>query len=131
MDKRRLITIAVLLILYDRIEFLYYAFDNPEEKVGFILKGDPIRKDSYIYFASIMFQQVITSIIVYLFLPWRETKWFVIASVIVFIEYFFTYGQPFFKIPLPGEFYIPGSASTLRMISVCYVMYGCVKRALE
>lgn len=130
MDKKRLITIAILLILYDRVEFLYYALDNPDQKIGFIFKGDPIRADSYIYFASIMLQQVITSIIVYLFLPWKETKWFVIASMIVFVEYFFTYGQPFFKIPLPGDFYIPGSTSTLRMMSVCYFMYAVVKRVM-
>jgi len=129
--KYVIISVAVLLILYDRIEFLYYAFGNPEELVSFPFKANPIRKDSYIYFASVMFMQLITAVIVHLLLQWKETKWFVAASALVFVEYFFTYGQPLFKIPLPHGFYIPGSASTLRMMSVCYILYGAVVRVMK
>lgn len=128
---KKFIIIAILFLLYDRVEFLYYAFEGSERKVGFIIKGEPIRIDSYVYFASIGLQQVIASFIIYLLLPWRSVKYFVIASVICFVEYFFTYGQPIAKIPLPADFYIPISASTLRFVSVCYVMYECVKRVMN
>lgn len=127
-QKITIIIVAVLLILYDRIEFLYYAFNNPDQLIGFPFKNITIRKDSYIWQASVMFMQFLTALIIHLLMGWKETKWFVIASALVFIEYFLTYGQPFFKILLPGGFYIPGSASTLRMISVCYILYGAIKR---
>jgi hypothetical protein len=128
---RKFIIIAILFLLYDRVEFLYYAFEGSERKIGFIIKGDPIRIDSYVYFASIGLQQVIASFIIYLLLPWRSVRLFVIASAVCFVEYFFTYGQPLAKIFLPFDFYVPVSASALRFASVCYVMYECVKKALN
>lgn len=126
MDKRKLITIAILLILWDRIEFLYYAFEGSDRKIGFFLIGDPIRLDSYVYFASIAFQQAITAIIIYMVIPIRAAKYFVIASLVCFVEYFLTYGQPIAKIPLPFDFYLPLSGSTLRLASICYLLWSCV-----
>jgi hypothetical protein len=131
MDSRIFIKIAILLLLYDRVEFLYYLVEGSERKMGFLLMGDPIRIDSYIYFASIGLQQLIFAFILQMLIPIRAAKFFVLASAVCFIEYFLTYGQPIAKIPLPWELYIPVSGSTLRLVSVCYFMYGEVKKAME
>jgi hypothetical protein len=131
MDSRTLIKIAILLLLYDRVEFLYYLVEGSERKIGFLLMGDPIRIDSYIYFASIGLQQLIFAFILQMLIPIRAAKFFVLASAVCFIEYFLTYGQPIAKIPLPWELYIPVSGSALWLVSVCYFMYGAVKKAME
>jgi hypothetical protein len=131
MDSRTLIKIAILLLLYDRVEFLYYLVEGSERKIGFLLMGDPIRIDSYVYFASIGLQQLIFAFILQMFMPIRAAKFFVLASAVCFIEYFLTYGQPVAKIPLPWELYIPVSGSALRLVSVCYFMYGAIKKAME
>lgn len=131
MEKAKLLRLVILLILWDRVEFLYYLFEGYDAKIGFIIQGDPIRLDSYVYFASIALQQVITAYIIYTLLPWNSVKWFLVASVLCFIEYFFTYGTPILKLPLPWNLYIPVSASSLRMVSVCYFSYEAVKKLLE
>jgi len=131
MNKDKIIKLVVLLFLWDRVEFLYYLVEGNETKIGFIIQGDPIRIDSYVYFASIAIQQVITATIFYILLPWDSVKWFLVACILCFIEYFFTYGTPIAKIPLPWNLYVPISASGVRMVSVCYFSYDAVKRLLE
>lgn len=131
MDKRKLITIGVLFILWDRVEFLYYLVEGRDTKIGFLLMGDPIRIDSYVYFASMYLQTLILVVILQMALPLKSMKYLVIACLLCFIEYFVTYGQPIAKIPLPWNLYIPVSCSTLRLLSVCYVLYECVKKVMD
>jgi hypothetical protein len=131
MDKRKLITVGILFILWDRVEFLYYLVEGRDTKIGFLMIGDPIRIDSYVYFASMYFQTVIIALILQLVLPLESMKYFLIACLLCFLEYFVTYGRPIAKIPLPWELYIPVSCSTLRLLSVCYVMWDCVKRYFD
>jgi hypothetical protein len=131
MDKATLIKIAILLVLYDRVEFLYYLVEGSDVKLGFLLKGDPIRIDSYVYFASIGLQQVIFALIIHMLMPMKSVKFFVIASIICFLEYFVTYGQPITKIPLPWELYIPISGSMLRLASVCYFTWEVGKKIMQ
>lgn len=127
---RRVLLLAIALLIWDRIEFLYYAFEGMNTMVGFPFIGNPVRIDSYVYFASISFQQIITAWIVCMFVDFRYSRWFLFASVICFVEYFLTYGMPIAKIPLPWHLYIPVSASTLRLCSIFYLMYVAVKKMI-
>jgi hypothetical protein len=131
MEPRKLIAIAILLLLWDRVEFLYYAFEGRDTMVGFLIKGNPVRIDSYVYLASIYIQQVIMATIIYLLFPINAAKYLVLACLICFVEYFLTYGQPITRIPLPRDFYIPVSGSTLRLLAVCFFMWRCVQKALN
>jgi hypothetical protein len=131
---RKLITIAVLFLLYERSEYAWYLVDGLEiyYQVPFVFDGDPIRIDSWVYLVSVKIQNVIMVLILHILLPMRAyTKWAILTFSLALIELHLTYNEPFFKIPLPGDWYIPGSTATLRLASVCYFIYGCVKQAMK
>jgi|SRR5688572_338550 hypothetical protein len=131
---RKLITIAVLFLLYERLEYAWYLVADIEiyYKVPFVFDGAPIRLDSWVYAVSVKIENVITVIIIHLLLPLKKyTRWSILTFSLALIEIHLTYNEPFFKIPLPGDWYIPGSTATLRLTGVCYFMYGCVKQAMK
>jgi hypothetical protein len=130
MSKRILIIVA-LLVVYDRVEYLYYAFEDSDSKIGFIIKGDPIRIDSYVYFLSIRIQQIIFALIFYYLVPLKSPRWFLYACVAMLVEYPLTYNEPILTIPLPLDHYIPVSAAAFRLCAVGYFMYEVVNKLLK
>lgn len=138
------IAIGILLVLFDRIEYLYYAFPETDKFCLILWKERCYRMDSFIYYFSGRVQQVITTImvylvIVYLKLPLRKHAFLiVVAWLLSLIELFITYNEPITKVPLPRciylpwyseglfwkkvitDWYIPISTATLKLISVLY-----------
>lgn len=131
MNHWRIITILLLVILFDRVESLYYGLSNPERLIGFLYMGDPIRADSYVYFASLRVQHIIFAVIVSLSLPkWlnRETSAYIIVNILYFAEYFITYNRPVTRLMvIPEVIYLPVSITTLKIL----IIMGIVVSALN
>lgn len=135
---RKLITIAILLLIYDRLEYAWYVVEgmNVYYKVPYVFTGNAIRIDSWVYLASVKVQHIVTIYILHILLPMREyTKWILVAFALALIELHLTYNEPFMRIFLPviGNWqpYIPVSTATLKLASVCYFIFGCIQNALK
>lgn len=126
------IIIGILLLCYDRIEYLYYAFEGSDRYIPFLFSGEPIRLDAYVYFLSIRVQQIIFILILHILIgaP-KATQWVLIAFILSLIEFPLTYNEPFFKIPLPFGFYVPGSTASLKFIAICNLMVVCINRSYD
>lgn len=132
--KIKFISVAVLVIVYERLEYLWYPFEHVQRwyTVPFIVEMSPIKLDSMIYMASVKAQHFIFALILHVLLPLKfYTRWMIVAFAIAFFELFLTYNEPIFKLMLPSEFYIPVSTATLKATSVCYFLYGCVKHVMK
>jgi hypothetical protein len=88
--------------------------------------------DALIYNASVKVEHFILPLILFILTPFRkESKLMMIAFGLAFVELFFTWNEPMLKIPLPFHWWFPVSTTLLKLASVCYFMWGCVKRYLE
>lgn len=130
MTRLKIVTIGILLLIADRVEFLYYGIENPSEMVGFVYSGAPIRIDSYIYFASIRIQQLIFAIILNMLLPEfrKETTAFVIVSFLYFMEFFWSYNEPTTTIRITEYIYIPISVAALKLMVIFGIIVSVINK---
>ena len=132
-DKLNILFVFILILVFDRVEFLYEGISNSDKMIGFLYSAEPIRADSYVYFASTRIQYVILSVILMTLLPkYRsETKAYLGACILYFIEFFLSYNEPYMRILLIkdfllfGDLYLPISISTLKL----FVIFGIIVSA--
>lgn len=133
----RLIIVSLYVFAFFLMEYMYLPFEGNDTPVKILLKDFSIRLDSYVYYMFIKVEQILFVLLVQLFLTDMKnyTKWLVITFFLALIEYPLTYNEPIYKIMLPEFFswhpYVPVSTATLKLIAVCYFMYGCVKKAFD
>lgn len=53
------------------------------------------------------------------------------AFSLAFLELFLTWNEPILKIPLPFGLWVPISTSLLKLTSICYFMWECVKSTFD
>jgi hypothetical protein len=133
----RVLVISILVLMYDRVEFLYYGV-NPDTKICLLIGERCFRADSFVYYASIRVQYIILAVILQLTVPMlikgldRALAFIMVANVLYFVEYFFTYNEPIYKIPMAiGDWYLPVSVATLKLTAVIYLMYKCMTKVFE
>jgi hypothetical protein len=133
----RVLVISILVLMYDRVEFLYYGV-NPDTKICLLIGERCFRADSFVYYASIRVQYIILAVVLQLTVPMlikgldRALAFIMVANVLYFVEYFFTYNEPLYKIPMAiGDWYLPVSVATLKLMAVIYLMYKCVNKVFE
>lgn len=135
MDNRKYILLSILVFLFFLMEYLYLPFEGDTSPVRIPLMNFTIRMDSYVYYFCMKFEQLIFALVLYILLPKHLTKWVVLTFAMAVVEYPLTYNEPIAKLLLPKLFgyqpYIPASTATLKFASVCYFMYGSVKKAME
>ncbi len=123
--------------MYDRVEFLYYGI-NPDTKICLLIGARCFRADSFVYFASVRVQYIILAVILQLTVPVlikgldKALALILLANLLYFVEYFFTYNEPLYKIPMGlGDWYLPVSVATLKLVAVIYLMYKCLNKVFE
>jgi hypothetical protein len=133
----RVLVISILVLMYDRVEFLYYGV-NPDTKICLLIGERCFRADSFVYYASIRVQYIILAVVLQLTVPMlikgldRALAFIMVVNVLYFVEYFFTYNEPLYKIPMAiGDWYLPVSVATLKLMAVIYLMYKCVNKVFE
>jgi hypothetical protein len=133
----RVLIISILVLMYDRVEFLYYGI-NPDTKICLLIGERCFRADSFVYFASVRVQYIILAVILQLTVPMlikgldKALAFILLANVLYFVEYFFTYNEPLYKIPMAiGDWYLPISVATLKLVAVIYLMYKCLNKVFE
>jgi hypothetical protein len=133
----RVLVISIMVLMYDRVEFLYYGV-NPDTKICLLIGERCFRADSFVYYASIRVQYIILALVLQLTVPMlingldRALAFIMVANVLYFVEYFFTYNEPLYKIPMAiGDWYLPVSVATLKLMAVIYLMYKCVNKVFE
>jgi hypothetical protein len=133
----RVLVISILVLMYDRVEFLYYGV-NPDTKICLFIGDRCFRADSFVYFASVRVQYIILAVILQMVVPMlikgldMALAFILAANVLYFVEYFFTYNEPFYKIPIGlGDWYLPVSVATLKLMAVIYLMYKCLNKIME
>ena len=133
----RVLVISILVLMYDRVEFLYYGV-NPDTKICLLIGKRCFRADSFVYYASIRVQYIILAVILQLAVPMlikgldKALAFIMLANVLYFVEYFFTYNEPLYKIPMAiGDWYLPVSVATLKLMAVIYLMYKCVNKVFD
>jgi hypothetical protein len=133
----RMLVISILVLMYDRVEFLYYGM-NPDSKICLLIGERCFRSDSFIYYASVRVQYIILAVILQMMVPLfvkglnKALAFLLLANVLYFIEYFFTYNEPLYKIPmLIGDWYLPVSVATVKLAAVIYLMYKCIMKIGE
>lgn len=104
--------------------------DDPEKFCGFWIKGEPIRADSYWYFASIRIQYMIFAAIIYLLIPElkRSLGVYFWITFLYFLEYFATYNEPISKLNITGWFGIPISVTLLKFLAFGYIFIEWFKK---
>jgi hypothetical protein len=129
MDRKTLLktlATALLLVLIDRVEFAYYPFEGVQRYVPFLTYATPIILSWYVYVMSILVQQFLWIVLLWMWLPMgKQFKWVVIAFFLCILEFPITYGQPIASLPLPWSWYFPISCSLLRLAAILYYL-GCV-----
>lgn len=156
--NRTIVLTIVLIVLYDRLEFFYYVAE-PHGAEPFIFWRTPwglifehasfpfvskecLRLDNYIYYASVKLQNFIFVYLVWLYIPVLRnySKWIIISFGLCFLEYFLTYNEAAFLIPLPKfappiswfiPDAIPGSTATLKVGSIIYFGTMSVRHILR
>lgn len=124
----KLLSTALLLILIDRAEFVYYAFDGNGKEMSFLCCHAPIAQSWWVQIESYYFQLFLFTMILLLWLPYTKAfMWVPITFFLCMPEFALTYGKPVAKIPLPFDWYIPISVSTLRLSAVCWYLYVVVR----
>jgi hypothetical protein len=125
--KNKIVLIVLLVLLYDRVEYLWYGV-NPETEITLINSKESIRADSFIYYASQRVQYIIFAYVLMLLIPQlkRPLLFFFICEVLYFLEYFITYNEPIYKVPMLGDWYIPISVATLKFVSIAYLIVEAV-----
>jgi hypothetical protein len=137
MNNRDYITVSILLILFFFCEYFYLAWEGDSSPVPILLKDFTIRKDSYIYFFSIKFEQFFCVAILYTAIKSMRSYsiWVLYAFALAIIEYPLTYNEPIVKYMLPDLIifhpYIAVSTALLKLFAVLYFMWGCVVKVLE
>jgi hypothetical protein len=133
----RVLIISILVLMYDRVEFLYYGV-NPDTKICLLIGERCFRADSFVYYASIRVQYIILAVVLQLTVPMlikgldRALALILLANVLYFVEYFFTYNEPLYKTPMAiGDWYLPISVATLKLVAVIYLMYKCLNKVFE
>lgn len=130
----RYITVSLLVMAYFLFEYTWIPFEDVPVfyKVPFIYDGGPVRLDSWVYNASVKVEHFILPLILFIISPFKkECKLMMWAFGLAFVEFFFTWNEPVLKIPMPFHLWIPVSTSLLKLASICYFMWGCVKKILE
>lgn len=117
------IATGLILIVIDRVEFLYYAFEGNGKKVSFWCCQEPIAQSWWVQIESYYLQLFLFTLILLMWLPfWKHFIPVVGTFFLCMPEFWLTYGEPIAKLPLPFGWYIPVSVSALRMASVCYYL---------
>lgn len=122
----RWITVAILVILYERLEYLWVIWEDVPIffNVPYVYDGGSIRLDALVYNASVKIQNIILPIILYLVTPFKKSSMVMIAAFTLgFIELFITWNEPIAKIPLPFNRYFPISTAVIRLASVFYFLH--------
>lgn len=130
----RYITVSILVMVYFLLEYTWIPFEDMPVfyKVPFIYDGGPVRLDSWVYNASVKVEHFILPLILFILTPFKkECKLMMWAFGLAFVEFFITWNEPILKIPMPFHLWIPVSTSLLKLGSICYFMWGCVKSYLE
>jgi hypothetical protein len=136
MDKRKVILLSIYVFIFFLMEYLYLPFEGDETPVAIAFQDFTIRLDSYVYYFCMKGEQLIFALTLRLLLPIKEyTKWIVLTFALAVFEYPLTYNEPIAKLLLPDFWgfqpYVPASTATLKFASVCYFMYGAIKKAME
>lgn len=133
----RVLIVSILVLMYDRVEFLYYGV-NPDTKICLLIGERCFRADSFVYYASIRVQYIILAVILQMLVPLlikgldKALGFVLLANVMYFVEYFFTYNEPLYKIPmLIGDWYLPVSIASVKLVAVGYLMFKCVIKIFE
>ena len=132
-NKVRIIAIVILVVLYDMVEFLYYGVDEGT-RICLLIGERCFRADSFVYFASVKVQYIIFAVILQMLVPMimkgleRPLKFILIANVLYFVEYFFSYNEPISKIHLPFGLYIPIDSAAVKVAAWCYLSYEVVRK---
>jgi hypothetical protein len=137
-SKQVYILASILALLFFLTEYAWIPWAELPiyYDVPFVYKDGPVRLDSWIYNVSVKVSHVIFVIALWLLTPFKKSGVFmIVAFTLALIEFFFTWNEPIAKLWLP-EFwnwhpYIPVSTAPLKLASVCYFMYECVKKAME
>lgn len=130
----RYITVSLLMMAYFLLEYTWIPFEDMPVfyKVPFIYDGGPVRLDSWVYNASVKVEHFILPLILFILTPFKkECRLMMWAFGLAFVEFFITWNEPILKIPMPFHLWIPVSTSLLKLASICYFMWGCVKSYLE
>lgn len=130
----RYVTVSLLMMAYFLLEYTWIPFEDMPVfyKVPFIYDGGPVRLDSWVYNASVKVEHFILPLILFILTPFKkECRLMMWAFVLAFVEFFITWNEPILKIPMPFHLWIPVSTSLLKLASICYFMWGCVKSYLE
>ncbi len=125
--KSKIVLIVLLVLLYDRVEYLWYGV-NPETEFTLFNGKESIRADSFIYYASQRVQYIIFAYVLMILIPQlKRPLWiFFTCEVLYFVEYFITYNEPIYKVPMFGDWYIPISVATLKFLSIAYLIVEAV-----
>lgn len=130
----RYITVSLLMMAYFLLEYTWIPFEDMPVfyKVPFIYDGGPVRLDSWVYNASVKVEHFILPLILFILTPFKkECRLMMWAFGLAIVEFFITWNEPILKIPMPFHLWIPVSTSLLKLASICYFMWGCVKSYLE
>jgi hypothetical protein len=129
---KKLITTGILLVVIDRMEFMYSPFQGLERYVPFACCHEPIQLSWWVYLVGIQIQYLLFTVVLYLWLPMqKEFKWVVIAFGLCVIELPLTYGRPIMQLPLPWQWYFPLSCSMLRLASIIYFLSMVLVRSIN
>lgn len=159
MKPMTLISVLVLLILYFCLEYSWYLAGKNGDQPFFLFPGylgaavgsfpfcyhQAIRLDAYIYNAAIKLQNFIFVLVIWLFcvrVLRKYAKWMLISFGLCFLEYFITYGDAVYQIPLPldwlakllfdgGHIYFPVSMSPVKFISIAWFSVGVIKQIYD
>lgn len=130
----RYVTVSLLVMAYFLLEYTWIPFEDVPVfyKVPFVYDSDPVRLDALIYNASVKVEHFILPLILFILTPFKkESKLMMWAFGLAFVEFFITWNEPILKIPMPFHLWIPVSTSLLKLASICYFMWGCVRKLLE
>lgn len=132
------ITVSVLLLIFFLLEYTWIPWTRVEiyYSVPFVYDGGPVRLDSWIYNSCVKIEHILVVLMLHILMDLKkETRVLLIAFVLAFVEFFFTWNEPIAKIWLPeiGAFqpYIPVSTATVKFFAIAYFMVGCVKRVFD
>jgi hypothetical protein len=132
MDRLKYLIVSILTVVFFILEYTWIPFEDIPifYKVPFIYDGGPVRLDSWIYNASVKIEHFIVPLILYVLTPFKQECKLMGAFALSFIEFFFTWNEPIGKIPLPFEWWIPISTALLKLVSICWFMWVCIKEIL-
>ncbi len=117
---------SFLMLAFFLLEYTWIPWEDVPiyYNVPFIYDGGAVRLDSWVYNASVKIEHFIVPLVLFILTPFkRESKLMMLAFGLCLVEFFFTWNEPFFKIPLPFDLWIPISTSLLKFASICNFMY--------